>query len=61
MWIYWARDIQVVAEDGLNNKSKKAKSSDAFYEIDAKLFAGWYVFSGQRKRYLKLIMKDKKG
>tara|TARA_B100000989_G_scaffold153265_1_gene114340 strand:- start:115 stop:237 length:123 start_codon:yes stop_codon:yes gene_type:complete len=30
-------------------------------EIDERLAAGWYVCSGQRKRYLKSIIKDKKG
>ena len=31
-----------------------------FNEIDERLAAGWYVHSGQRKRYLKSIIKDKK-
>ena len=39
---------------------KKNKILD-FNEIDERLSAGWYVCSGQRKRYLKSIMKDKKG
>ena len=30
-------------------------------KIAEKLTAGWYVCSGERKRYLKLIIKDKKG
>jgi len=30
-------------------------------EIDVRLAADWYVCIGQRKRYLKSIMKDKKG
>ena len=38
---------------------KKEKDLD-FDEIYERLVAGWYVFSGQRKRYLKSIMKDKK-
>tara|TARA_Y100001978_G_C23353737_1_gene273243 strand:+ start:428 stop:550 length:123 start_codon:yes stop_codon:yes gene_type:complete len=38
---------------------KKEKDLD-LYEIDERLTAGWYVCSGQRKRYLKSIMKDKK-
>ena len=38
---------------------KKEKDLD-FNEIDERLVAGWYVCSGQRKRYLKSIMKDKK-
>ena len=29
--------------------------------LDERLVAGWYFCSGQRKRYLKSIMKDKKG
>ena len=40
-----------------NNK----KLNDAFDEINDRLNAGWYIWSGQRKRYLKSIMKDKKG
>jgi len=39
---------------------KKEKDLE-FNEIDERLAAGWYVCSGQRKRYLKSIMKDKKG
>ena len=31
-----------------------------FYEVDERLAAGWYVCSGQRKRYLKTLIKDKK-
>ena len=31
-----------------------------FNEIDERLAAGWYVDSGQRKRYLKSIIEDKK-
>jgi len=38
---------------------KKEKDLD-FNEIDERLVAGWYVCSGQRKRYLKSITKDKK-
>ena len=38
---------------------KKEKNLD-FNEIDERLAAGWYVHSGQRKRYLKSIIKDKK-
>ena len=34
------------------------KESD-FSEIDERLAAGWYVYSGQRKRYLKSISKKK--
>ena len=40
-------------------KRKKEKDLD-FNEIDERLAAGWYVHSGQRKRYLKSIIKDKK-
>jgi len=39
--------------------NKKEKEPD-FNEIDERLAAGWYVHSGQRKRYLKSIIKDKK-
>tara|TARA_A100001388_G_scaffold202992_1_gene154023 strand:- start:298 stop:423 length:126 start_codon:yes stop_codon:yes gene_type:complete len=39
---------------------KKEKNLD-FNEIDERLAAGWYVNSGQRKRFLKSIMKEKKG
>ena len=38
---------------------KKEKDLD-FNEIDERLAAGWYLHSGQRKRYLKSIIKDKK-
>ncbi len=34
------------------------KESD-FKEINIRLAAGWYVYSGQRKRYLKSISKKK--
>ena len=37
---------------------KKEKELD-FNEIDERLLAGWYVCSGQRKRYLKSISKKK--
>tara|TARA_S200000501_G_C20678784_1_gene679717 strand:+ start:711 stop:836 length:126 start_codon:yes stop_codon:yes gene_type:complete len=39
------------------NKNKKVKELD-FNEIDERLAAGWYVCSGQRKRYLKSLMKQ---
>ncbi len=32
----------------------------SFIQIDERLPAGWYVHSGQRKRYLKTLIKDKK-
>ena len=38
------------------NKNKKLD----FNEIDERLTAGWFVCSGQRKRYLKTLIKDKK-
>ena len=38
---------------------KKEKDLE-FNEIDKRLVAGWYVCSGQRKRYLKTLIKDKK-
>jgi len=38
---------------------KKEKDLD-FNEIDERLAEGWYVCSGQRKRYLKTLIKDKK-
>ena len=38
---------------------KKEKNLD-FNEINERLAAGYYVHSGQIKRYLKSIMKDKK-
>ena len=34
------------------------KESD-FNEIDERSAAGWHVYSGQRKRYLKSISKKK--
>ena len=39
---------------------QKNKKELDFDEIDERLLAGWYVCSGQRKRYLKSICKDKK-
>ena len=33
---------------------------DDFNQIDARLSAGWYVHSGQRKRYLKSLNQKKK-
>ncbi len=44
------------------NKHKDTKDFlDAdFNEIDARLTAGWYVHSGQRKRYLKSLNQKKK-
>ena len=45
----------------LDNNKKEEKLNDDFDEIDERLTAGWYVCSGQRKRYLKSIIKDKKG
>ena len=44
----------------MNNSDKKDKLNTDFYEIDERLVAGWYVCSGQRKRYFKSIIKDKK-
>ena len=44
----------------MNNRDKKEKLITDFYEGDERLAAGWYVHSGQRKRYLKSIIKDKK-
>ena len=38
---------------------QKNKKELDFYEIDERLLAGWYVDSGQRKRYLKSISKKK--
>ena len=45
----------------MDNNKKEEKLNDDFDEIDERLTAGWYVCSGQRKRYLKSIIKDKKG
>tara|TARA_Y100000589_G_scaffold130335_1_gene123992 strand:+ start:42 stop:164 length:123 start_codon:yes stop_codon:yes gene_type:complete len=39
--------------------NKKEKEPD-FNKIDERLAAGWYLYSGQRKRYLKTLIKDKK-
>ena len=44
----------------MNNRDKKEKLRTDFYQIDERLVAGWYICSGQRKRYLKSIMKNKK-
>ena len=42
------------------NKDKNEKDTVVdFDEIDERLAAGWYVCSGQRKRYLKSISKKK--
>ena len=43
------------------SRKEITKSRLLVYEIDERLTAGWYVCSGQRKRYLKSIIKDKKG
>ena len=32
-----------------------------FKQIDEILVTSWYANSGQRERYLKIIIKDKKG
>ena len=45
----------------MDNNKKEEKLNDDFDEIDERLTAGWYVCSGQRKRYLKSIIKNKKG
>ena len=45
----------------MKDSKKEDFLDDDFNEIDARLSAGWYVHSGQRKRYLKSIIKDKKG
>ncbi len=39
---------------------KKKKNEPDFNEIEERLTTGWYVDSGQRKRYLKSIIEDKK-
>jgi len=44
----------------MNNRDKKEKLNTDFYEIDERLAAGWYVHSGQRKRYLKSLNQKKK-
>ncbi len=42
------------------NKDENEKETVVdFDEIDERLAAGWYVYSGQRKRYLKSISKKK--
>ena len=40
----------------MNQKNNKILDLN---EIDERLSAGWYVCSGQRKRYLKSISKKK--
>ena len=40
---------------------KKLQEAVKRQQRDERLAAGWYVCSGQRKRYLKSIIKDKKG
>jgi len=42
-------------------RKKEEKLNDDFDEIYQRLTAGCYVFSSQIKRYLKSIIKDKKG
>ena len=44
------------------NKYKETKDflDYDFNEIDARLNVGWYVHSGQRKRYLKSLNQKKK-
>ena len=43
----------------MKDSKKEDFLDDDFNEIDARLTAGWYVHSGQRKRYLKSISKKK--
>ena len=39
--------------------NKKEKEKD-FNEIGERFAAGWYMHTGQRKRFLKSLFKDKK-
>ena len=39
----------------MKDSKKEDFLDDDFNEIDARLSAGWYVHSGQRKRYLKSL------
>ena len=39
----------------MKDSKKEDFLDDDFNEIDARLTAGWYVNSGQRKRYLKSL------
>ena len=50
--------MSILIEDWKDIGSEKEKELD-FNEIDERLLAGWYVCSGQRKRYLKSISKKK--
>ena len=44
----------------MKDSKKEDFLDDDFNEIDARLSAGWYVHSGQRKRYLKSLNQKKK-
>ena len=44
----------------MKDSKKEDFLDDDFNEIDARLTAGWYVHSGQRKRYLKSLNQKKK-
>ena len=44
----------------MDNNKKGEKLIDHFDKNDERLTASWYLCSGQRMRYLKSIIKDKK-
>ena len=44
----------------MKDSKKEDFLDDDFNEIDARLTAGWYVHSGQRKRYLESLIKYNK-
>ena len=51
--------INVTDYQLVNKKENNKVSVNDFDEVDERLTAGWYVDSGQRKRYLKSISKKK--
>ena len=62
--LYNSRKSEYFNQHYWNLKLKDSKKEDFldddFNEIDARLTAGWYVHSGQRKRYLKSLNQKKK-
>ena len=59
-WFKWEYFSLYLTNLELDNNIKEEKLNDDFDEIDERFTAGLYVCSGQRKRYWKSIMKDKK-
>ena len=57
---WWFNDYNIVDQFNFYNILSKCDIIFSHNEIDERLAAGWNGHSGQRKRYLKSIIKDKK-